>query len=453
MVSPNYPRHRSLSNGKYYTGPHAYSTWDGGSGTAQFTNYYESFHAEMSDSVNPIGSRGFRSPGPCSSYKVSRRGEFGISWRDEDVGGWDTFSAYVDPSHYDLQQIAAMIPEVPASIVADNRVATASKMLTQIPTVVQVANFLWEARELKTSIDHYKKAVTRNGVLKIGKKRVVIKDGLKLQDVPGWANATFLDVSFNLLPMVSDLLKMTQLFSIISARLDFLRKNRGKPTRQTFINSDLWSENPYVGTVLRTDYYTPPFGGILSPIVLPYAGWYMGKDWNGSTLHGGEYGNTQIVVDAYAATYAGVWTLVQELDGLDDAWAMLRALIAGTGFNNPTKIIWNAIPFSFIVDWMFPFGDVLDRLAVQPFSGRWDVYDVTNSVHEKWILKQVRNYNGGLAGIQSHVNPVVVERYSRVLGLDFNIEDLDFTDFTKQQQSLLASLAAGLTLFRHGRKS
>jgi hypothetical protein len=450
MVSPHYPRHRVLSNGKHYTNSISFADWTGNSGISYYDQYYESIRAEMTDCINPIGPRGFRAPGPCTSYKVSRSGSVGVSWRDSDAGGWDDYVLTYDPSHYDLQQIVSYLPEVPASIVADNRVATASKLLTQIPTVVQVANFLWESRELKASIDHYKKAVTRHGVLKIGKKKAVISDGLKLQDVPGWANATFLDVSFNLLPMVSDLWKMTQLYSIIAARLEFLRKNRGKPTRQTFINSNLWSENPYVGTVLRTDYHTPPFG---FPINLPSSEYYMGKNWDGSTFGAGPYGNTQLTIEAFTATYAGVWTLIQELDGLDDAWATLRALIAGTGFNNPAKIIWNAIPFSFIVDWMFPFGDLLDRLAVQPFSGRWDVYDVTNSVHEKWVLHQVRNYNGGLAGIQSFTNPVVVERYSRVLGLDFNIDDLDFTDFTKQQQSLLASLAAGLTLFRHGRKS
>jgi hypothetical protein len=319
-------------------------------------------------------------------------------------------------------------------------------MYTQVPTIVSLANFLYELKDLKSSIEHYQKAVTRRGVLKIGKKKAVISEGLKLTDIPGWANATFLDVNFNVLPMCSDLLKLTQVWGRVAARLDFLRHNRGKPVRQSFINTDLWSENPYVGQVLRTDYHQMP--------ALPsdHIGYYMGANnpKNHSTYGDG---NTQLYCDAFGAQFSAVWTLVQDVEGLDDAWAMLRGLIAGLGFNNPAKIVWNAIPFSFILDWMLPFGSVLDRLAVQPFYGRWDVYDVTNSVKEVYYIQERRNYNQGLDGVKTLKNPIYVQRYRRDLGLDLDLTSLDFTDLTKQQQSLVGSLAAQLTLFKSGRKT
>lgn len=166
----------------------------------------------------------------------------------------------------------------------------------------------------------------------------------------------------------------------------------------------------------------------------------------------GDYGYVSLEVDQYAAHFSSSWYLLQELDGLDDAWATLRGLIAGLGINNPAKIVWNAIPFSFVADWAFPFGSLLDRLAVQPFAGRWEIYDMVNSVKESWHLKQRRVYQQNYSGIKKATNRVLVERYSRRLGANIALEDIDLTDLDQKQQLLLGSLLAGNTLFRNGPK-
>jgi hypothetical protein len=442
LIAPHYYRERELSNLKARQSSFIQRAYYGGSGpetttTTPYTYFHATKKKSMKDSVNPYGSRGFRSPGPCLSTSVVRSGDVSVSWSDTGYVNPSNEHLYVhryydtDPAHYDLDQVVSYLPGVPASLVQDNMLASFNKMITQVPTEVSVANFLLELVEFKATFEHYAKAVT--------------KGGLRLKDVPGWANSTFLDYSFNLKPFIGDLVKFTQIFDRVASRLDFLRRTRGVPVRQTFYNGNLWDENPYVGQEIRRDYRNAPYTANPNELSWLY-GHYMGSSSDNSV------GYTSLEVESFKAQFACKWTLLHELEGLDDAFAGLRGTIVALGLNNPAKIIWNAIPFSFVADWLAPFGALLERLAVQPFFGRWDIYDVTWSVKEVWSLRQNRAYIGWSTGYQNNYNPIQVERYTRQLGLDFDLTKVDFTDLTKDQQLLAASLFAGNTLFRSGKK-
>jgi len=304
------------------------------------------------------------------------------------------------------------------------------KSITEVPTEISIANFAFELLEWQKSFEHYKKAVT--------------KGGLKMKDVPGWANSTVLDYAFNLSPFIGDISKMFTVWGKVTSRLQYLLKNRGKLVRQSFYNPNLWSTNPYVGTEIHRVTQVPPFqvGGL-------QVGNWMGENQRVSPI---QYGYRSLRLEKYQASFSASWYLYQELEGLDDAWAGLRGLIAGLGLNNPAKIAWNAVPFSFVADWMFPFGSLLDRLAVQPFAGRWEIYDMTNSLKETAYLVQDRVYKGNDLADKKEVNGVHVQRYTRNLGADISVTDIDLTDLDQKQQLLLASLVAGNTLFRSGTK-
>lgn len=435
MTLPHFSRHRERSDGTWYFGNYR-SIFPDSVSLTPIKWYYESFKQSMDDCINPIGPRGFRSPGPCSAYKISRTGPKGATWTVAHTeSGFDvTYTTdTTDVHHLDLSQIVSFIPSLPPSLLQDNRIAAYQKMITQIPPSLSIINFAIEILDFKESFAHYKKAVT--------------KGGLKIHEVPGWANSTFLDFDFNLLPFVGDLIKITQVWDRVTKRLEFLLANRGKIVRQSFYNSSLWDENPHIGTTFYSNPHTAPFvTSYVNPEGYPYET-YMGQ-WDG---HPGTEGFVSLEMTSYKASFSASWYLLQELEGLDDAWAGLRALISGLGINNPAKIVWNAIPFSFIVDWMAPFGKALDSLAVQPFRGRWDVYDVVTSTKETIGLNQVRNFSRGTGGGYTPiVNPIVVEKYERRVGLDLSLSDIDLTDLTRDQQTLLASLFANLTLFKSG---
>jgi hypothetical protein len=152
--------------------------------------------------------------------------------------------------------------------------------------------------------------------------------------------------------------------------------------------------------------------------------------------------NRRFIMTKYQCDYHVTCKLYQDLEGLQDAYAGLRATIAALGINNPIKAVWNAVPFSFLVDWVAPFGTWLERAAVQPFYGVWKVYDITTSVRERYNIEMhVGPFsNGSLTLPGAKIQEVQVETYTRLVGLPQTLTGLDFSQLTPQQQKLFLSL-------------
>jgi hypothetical protein len=423
MLQSHFSRERFRTNFSFRTGSETYTDSAGGTGTYPNSGPNWTFDEVMRDCINPKGANGFRAPGPCESLRLRRYGSVNDSvvWIDHGPHGefGTSYSDTFDVNHYQPADVAAVLPNPPVSLLRDNRYAAWSKFITQVPTDFSVINDLFEFKDLKGTFEHYKK---------------LRKGGLKVRDIPGWANGTFLDAEFNELPLIGDIVKATQVYDRVAARIKFLIDNRDKPVQVKFFNPSFWDENPNVGQVLTRTDHTPPFN------ILPKYDNYMGG------TPSSVYGYQLLRLKEYKATFSARCTLVQRLDGLDDSWAQLRGLIAGLGLNNPAKIVWNAIPFSFVADWFLPFGKALDNLAIQPFYGKWDLYDIQNSIKETFILDEVLHYDPKWN--LPNIHKIMVERYTRKLGLSLSLEDLAFTDLNSQQQRLATSLGLGLTLFR-----
>jgi len=447
-ISPHFSRHRIRTDERFITSIRYKTDINPIIGSLSQShdyglNFWTTFE-EMYDSINPIGPAGRRAPGPCSSFRIKRRGgsfKELVDWSDGPDGDFN--SVYTDsPStfHYHYDAFRSFVSPVPSSLLRDNLLAAWSKMITEIPTDVSLANFIFELKDLKASAAHYAKAVTPPNFKLKGKKYA----GLRLTDLPGWANATFLDASFNLLPMVQDLQKMTQVYDRVASRIAFLRANRAKPIQQHFTNLSFWMDNPDIGQISNSGAFDPPWNAWYQ-FGTPTASAYMGR--------GPEYvqnhGFTQFVCANARSIFNSTWTLYQDLEGLDDAWAQLRGLIAGLGFNNPAKIVWNAIPFSFVLDWFEPFGKVLDRFAVQPFKGVWNVYDVSYSIKRTYLFLESLCYRPDKN--PPWISEVEMELYDRKLGIPIeSILNIDPTQLDDKQQRLFNSLALQLTLFRGG---
>jgi hypothetical protein len=206
-------------------------------------------------------------------------------------------------------------------------------------------------------------------------------------------------------------MKLTQVMDSVAKRMDFLRKNRGKEVTirlskpDCYLNSQL--DNPYI---------------------LP--GW---SDW---------YAQRTFKMTKYQCDFYATAKLYQELEGLDDAWASLRALFASLGINNPVKAVWQAIPFSFLLDWVAPVGKWLERAAVQPFYGTWRVYDITTSVRERYDVENRLDLISSSTGAKSSfvLEKVHVDRFLRMVGLPQTLGAIDFSQLTQQQQKLFLSL-------------
>lgn len=383
----------------------------------------------MTDRLNPIGANGFRLPGPCRHETIFTGGpKFVTNFsQPEWVNGelWNMqYNAPYPWCPLTKENVRSCLSLFDISLQSQEfRLTTWNKWLTQIPEDVSLANFSYEL----TDFDYlFKNFFTQKKIQK-DLSRDWRKDQRTIhpKKMPSMANSTFLSYNFGWAPFIGDLQKLANLTDSVAKRVSFLKTNRGKPVR-----------------LYRSKRYELD---ISNPVI------YSATNAGGGNSQHREFD----AVSGYAELTASC-TLLQNIPGLDEEWNRLRAVLAATGFNNPAKIVWNAIPFSFMVDWIVPMQSLLSRwCTVNPFVGQWDIYDVAFSVkyhvdgEDFWIGT---TSNGGNRDTFRESRPITYELYDRKLGMPLDPEEVQLSGLSQHQQRLFASLVAGNTLFRERKR-
>lgn len=202
-------------------------------------------------------------------------------------------------------------------------------MYDQIPTEVSLPNFLFELREAKALVPKLEKSMSKT------------------------VSGGYLNYQFGWKPMIGDIKKLYNIVQTTSKRLEWLRATHGKKVKIGFMKdvSTSFTSSP--------DHLESQYGHGTYP-------------WAACAFR---------PVHQKAVFRAGAF-VHHQLKGLDEASAMTKGLLAATGFNKPAGIVWEAIPFSFLVDWIGRVGTLLNRLTVQPFEGSWQLSSLT------WSLKR-----------------------------------------------------------------
>jgi hypothetical protein len=156
-------------------------------------------------------------------------------------------------------------------------------------------------------------------------------------------------------------------------------------------------------------------------------------------------------VTDYVKIFRAHATLLHDLKDLDEFDGVLRGAASALGLLNPLGIIWEAIPFSFLVDWVSKLGTQIDRLKVQPFIGQWTLSDVHYSVKEQARVRCDQRWYQTVSPGLNPLTPVAtvdVMLYRRLSGLplDYSFVKtmLGSQASSKQQWLLLALLTQGL---------
>jgi hypothetical protein len=323
----------------------------------------------------------------------------------------------------------SLVGHPPSSVVVDFCLKAWEKFHLEMPESTSIGNFLLEAREIKDLFPKFqlhfldakkktaflqKTAKIKRGKVKFGHKinsrvKLTRKKPINIKTV----NNAFLGQQYGWLPLISDIGKLANVVDSVTNRLKFLMEMRDKPVKLHFHRENVW-QHPMLDTeqtIPRFQFDSPDYG----------------------------YGYT---LNQYASAMTASCTLVQDLQGLDDAWASWRGLLASLGLNNPAKILWNAIPFTFVVDMFVPISSWLNAAHLRPFAGKWEVTEVTTSMLEKGEFKvrgscmQSKN-NSGSAGTISFT------RYRRQLGLPLLQTEVSLSELSTLQQTLLTSLVLG----------
>jgi hypothetical protein len=125
--------------------------------------------------------------------------------------------------------------------------------------------------------------------------------------------------------------------------------------------------------------------------------------------------------------------------------AVLKALSAAGGFNSPARVIWNAIPYSFIVDWFFHVGKLLDSLSIQPFGGEYTVSNINYSIKLEAAFDVYFRMANGQIPSKPYLGRADYKSYIRRLG--FPVSSLFITDGILSPMQL--ALSAAMFLQKH----
>lgn len=253
----------------------------------------------------------------------------------------------------------------------------------QIPTQVQLANFLYELRDIQGLIPK----ITKHSPIKT-------------------VSSNFLGLEFGWKPMIGDIKKILDLASTVDKRLKYLKETAGKTVTLKFERDMNLSQDPY--SLVRSRDGSPR--------------------------------NFKYKRVSQKGTFLLTGKLKQNLEDLDGIGAHLKAFAAATGFNNPAAIVWEAIPYSFVVDWLFHLQGIIGTMAIQPFGGEWTISDVGYSVKQSATYLVYQSF---LWPASSNVDVLLgtldIKSYARKPG--FPVVSLFITDGSLTPKQLALSLA------------
>lgn len=231
----------------------------------------------------------------------------------------------------------------------------------------------------------------------------------------------YLAYAFGWTPIISDLLKLTNMAAATKKRIAWLRKNEGKPVK---LKRSLYNFSSDLGELYSITRGTPyPF----------------------NTIEIAEGDHPVYGVMSCKADYHNVirYTLPKDADSLgwdDEAFQYLIGLRPGL------DLIWDITPWTWLVDWFTNVGDFIEA----EFSP--DL--VATEIHDEWITitcevtswANLPTVAGGLSNYTAHTSAYTERKdtfkYRMIPPDAAPLTLLDIVPFNSKQQAILAALAA-----------
>jgi hypothetical protein len=286
----------------------------------------------------------------------------------------------------------------------DNMVSHSLKnMLPYIKEQLSLVNSLIELKDFKSlpgslrAVDKFTREFFRKFVKD---PRATLREGLRV------ASDGLLQWKFGIGPLVSDLVGIYNSLVNLEKRINALLSRAGTPQKRHY--TFRWVEFPNIIDQLEPNLYSVP--GMYSDEydVGPAVGFRMIRNvrYAPSTFHAEveyNYNYTQYQVEH----------------------ARILALLDSLGVNINPEIIWNAIPWSFVVDWVLRVGDYLSNFKVSNMEPQINIQRFLWSVHRSRQILVSRGISASLSGDwvtvdvgkQYHLPAVQQTCFKRVVGL------------------------------------
>jgi hypothetical protein len=232
-------------------------------------------------------------------------------------------------------------------------------------------------------------------------------DGMNLKEILDSMSHRWLEYNFALRPLIQDLITTVKAAQGFLKQLYSLAAGAGKPQKV---------HGGFQTVVAK--------GGETSRLFTRGSGCYPGNNGNCPYL-GANPVDCQYYLDAvemidcvsrYGITVFYQYELPPDIAGLE---LKARALLSAIGLKPSLETIWELIPFSFVLDWVFPVGDIVSRLKNDPLPIKTQIMDLCMSVR----TFRARSIEGRAAHgcwRNPHTVYLTVQReyYERVIGAD-----------------------------------
>jgi hypothetical protein len=318
----------------------------------------------------------------------------------------------------------AAVRPLDGSYVGDFAVQVFNAFHDQIPEQTSIPNFLLEIGELRqllnfkekweALVDLVESQKNGRGAWKGDHSWATNRRRIKsVGDILSAFRNGFLEWSFGIKPLINDLNAIVTVSKKVEARLEYLRRVNGRSRKIKTSRSIDWPADKYI-TVTSSSYGgTPGLFIDLRPL-------------------------SEGRISLHASTM-----VISNLRGLDEASARWKGIMNALGFDNAAKVVWNAIPYSFVVEYFLSVKGFLDRLEAQPFEGTYDFFNTCWSVTEYTSVEAKLRYNfspreADREGV--HITTYTCKHYTRYPGMPGGDMSLLISSPSESQRWLLAAL-------------
>lgn len=377
------------------------------------THARKSYVANSLDSLAPYSFAQY-APTPVNGYTVFQLRLYGMA-HDIHYQGYAAFKTAA-------QGLNLSVASVPWGSLSQSALQT---MLPSLQGDTSYVNFLLELKDFRSILKLFNQGLER----KLTTLEALF--GHRRYDKPlARLSKQYLSYSFGWRPLFNDIAAFVQQILGLKAKYDELTRRANRPQQKYW---GTWVS----GTELPETLTYPTLNGANG--TGPTGGWY-----GAGTLKG----NCSLRTSAskgvrYHATLRYRYQMPQELRTY---FGQLKATLDFMGINRNPAIVWNAIPFSFIVDWFVNVGKTLDSLRVDNIDFKTEILDFCHSVKIERSVElgvQLCNYHY-LTGA-SWLQTVITDRcysslYLRRKGYPDFLSAMNVNGLNYRQFSLAAAL-------------
>lgn len=272
---------------------------------------------------------------------------------------------------------------VPMSAVGDACKEAFDQWQILIPTRISIANFFYELKDLPGLI-------------------------VRLEGAKTLPNG-FLAYEFGWKPLISDLKTLARLIPTVIANLEEIRARNHR-----YVKMHFRKELPI----------SDVFHSVGPSLKFPYIGSFKSRPINPRAV---------FRCHAYVKL---------DVEGLEGDIGVLKAFVIALGLNNPAKIVWNAIPYSFILDWFIRISDRFPPYKVyeSKMTARGFCWSLKETGVREYYTDGIYPLTGGSTKVEKSLGRAILSRYTRQLTPPVGNGAFQISSLSGEQQALLAAL-------------